>query len=91
MDAAEAIHEKFVARVRDGNLPRRTSEIRPADIGLSREAAGGEGLYTGLSKTLTPQASGLGPPSPAESGRGEGGRQWDIGWRRPGRQGRWGS
>ena len=38
MDAAEAIHEKFVARVRDGNLPRRTSEVRPEEIGLSREA-----------------------------------------------------
>ncbi|HLL31754.1 MAG TPA: thiamine pyrophosphate-dependent enzyme [Allosphingosinicella sp.] len=38
MDAAEAIHEKFVARVRDGNLPRRTSDVRPVDIGLSREA-----------------------------------------------------
>jgi hypothetical protein len=32
---------------------------------------GGEGLYTGLSKTLTSQAFGLGPSSPAESGRGE--------------------
>jgi hypothetical protein len=31
---------------------------------------GGEGLYTGLSKTLTSQAFGLGPSSPAKSGRG---------------------
>ncbi|HEX8483448.1 MAG TPA: thiamine pyrophosphate-dependent enzyme [Allosphingosinicella sp.] len=38
MDAAEAIHAKFVARVRDGNLPRRTADVNPADIGLSREA-----------------------------------------------------
>jgi 2-oxoisovalerate dehydrogenase E1 component len=37
MDAAEAIHQKFVARVRDGNLPRRTADVRPADIGLSPE------------------------------------------------------
>ena len=32
---------------------------------------GGEGLYLGLGKTLTPQAFGLGPPSPAKGGRGE--------------------
>jgi 2-oxoisovalerate dehydrogenase E1 component len=38
MDAAEAIHHKFVARVRDGNLPRRTSDVRPAEIGLTRES-----------------------------------------------------
>jgi 2-oxoisovalerate dehydrogenase E1 component len=38
MDAAEAIHEKFVARVRDGKLPRRTSGVRPGDVGLGREA-----------------------------------------------------
>ena len=31
---------------------------------------GGEGLFRRLSKTLTPQAFGLGPPSPAKSGRG---------------------
>ncbi|HEX9948220.1 MAG TPA: thiamine pyrophosphate-dependent enzyme [Allosphingosinicella sp.] len=37
MDAAEAIHAKFVARVSDGNLPRRTSDVRPGDVGLSRE------------------------------------------------------
>ncbi|HYI64715.1 MAG TPA: thiamine pyrophosphate-dependent enzyme [Allosphingosinicella sp.] len=38
MDAAEAIHEKFVAKVRNGNLPRRTSDARPGDVGLAREA-----------------------------------------------------
>jgi 2-oxoisovalerate dehydrogenase E1 component len=38
MDAAEAIHEKFVAKVRAGNLPRRTSDARPDEIGLAREA-----------------------------------------------------
>jgi 2-oxoisovalerate dehydrogenase E1 component len=38
MDAAEAIHEKFVARVRDAKLPPRTSEVQPAEIGLSGEA-----------------------------------------------------
>jgi 2-oxoisovalerate dehydrogenase E1 component len=38
MDAAEAIHEKFVAKVRSGNLPRRTSEVQPGDVGLGREA-----------------------------------------------------
>ncbi|HEX8379638.1 MAG TPA: thiamine pyrophosphate-dependent enzyme [Allosphingosinicella sp.] len=38
MDAAEAIHQKFVARVRDGKLPRRTADVQPADVGLSREA-----------------------------------------------------
>lgn len=38
MDAAQAIHEKFVARVRDGNLPRRIVAVQPTEIGLSREA-----------------------------------------------------
>jgi 2-oxoisovalerate dehydrogenase E1 component len=38
MDAAEAIHEKFVARVRGGNLPERSSGLAPADVGLSGEA-----------------------------------------------------
>jgi hypothetical protein len=38
--------------------------------GARREAVGGERLYTGLSKTLTSQAFGLGPSSPAKSGRG---------------------
>ena len=37
MDAAEAIHEKFVARVRDGRLPRRTSIVQPDAVGLGRE------------------------------------------------------
>jgi 2-oxoisovalerate dehydrogenase E1 component len=37
MDAAEAIHEKFVARVRGGELPRRTSDVQPGDVGLDRE------------------------------------------------------
>ena len=38
--------------------------------GAHREAMGGEGLYFGVGKTLTPQASGLGPPSPVKDGRG---------------------
>jgi len=38
MDAAEAIHEKFVARVRDGKLPRRVVDVRPDEVGLDREA-----------------------------------------------------
>jgi 2-oxoisovalerate dehydrogenase E1 component len=38
MDAAEAIHEKFVARVKEENLPPRTSDARPEDVGLAREA-----------------------------------------------------
>ncbi len=38
--------------------------------GAHRAAVGGEGLYAGLSKTLTSQAFGLGPSSPAKSGRG---------------------
>jgi hypothetical protein len=32
---------------------------------------GGEGLYSGLGKTLTPQTFGLGPPLRRKSGRGE--------------------
>src|SRR5688572_3249458 len=38
MDAAEAIHEKFVAKVGDGKLPRRASDVQPGDVGLAREA-----------------------------------------------------
>src|SRR5688572_15329060 len=38
MDAAEAIHEKFVARVKAGAFPRRTSEVQPGAVGLAREA-----------------------------------------------------
>ena len=38
MDAAEAIHEKFVAKVEQGSLPRRTSDVRPDEVGLAREA-----------------------------------------------------
>jgi 2-oxoisovalerate dehydrogenase E1 component len=37
MDAAEAIHEKFVAGVREGKLPRRVSDAQPDDVGLARE------------------------------------------------------
>jgi 2-oxoisovalerate dehydrogenase E1 component len=38
MDAAEAIHEKFVARLRSATLPRRLVAVQPDDVGLSREA-----------------------------------------------------
>jgi 2-oxoisovalerate dehydrogenase E1 component len=38
MDAAEAIHEKLLARLRDGKLPRRVSGLDPAEVGLPREA-----------------------------------------------------
>jgi 2-oxoisovalerate dehydrogenase E1 component len=38
MDAAEAIHEKFLARVRDGRLPHRTSAVQPEAVGLDSEA-----------------------------------------------------
>ncbi len=38
MDAAEAIHEKFVAKVGGGKLPRRASDVQPGDVGLDREA-----------------------------------------------------
>src|ERR1051325_9783115 len=37
MDAAEVIHEKFVAKVSGGNLPRRVSDLQPSDVGLSGE------------------------------------------------------
>ena len=36
-DAAEAIHEKFVARVRDGRLPRRAAQADPVEVGLAPE------------------------------------------------------
>ena len=32
MDAAEAIHEKFVAKVGSATLPRRTSAVQPGDV-----------------------------------------------------------
>ncbi|HYD36743.1 MAG TPA: thiamine pyrophosphate-dependent enzyme, partial [Allosphingosinicella sp.] len=38
MDAAEAIHEKFVARLREGTLPPRLSDLQPGEVGLGREA-----------------------------------------------------
>ncbi|MGE0179089.1 MAG: thiamine pyrophosphate-dependent enzyme [Sphingomonas sp.] len=38
MDAAEAIHEKFVARLKGENLPRRVVAVRPDEVGLAREA-----------------------------------------------------
>ena len=38
MDAAEIIHEKFVAKVSGGTLPRRLVGVRPDAVGLSREA-----------------------------------------------------
>jgi multiple sugar transport system substrate-binding protein len=43
--------------------------------GARREAVGGEGLYRGVSKTLTSQAFGLGPSSPAKGGRGA---RWSL-------------
>ena len=38
MDAAEIIHEKFLAKVGQGKLPRRVSGVQPGDVGLAREA-----------------------------------------------------
>ena len=38
MDAAEVIHQKFVAKVGKENLPRRASTLAPAEVGLSGEA-----------------------------------------------------
>ncbi|HEX8670061.1 MAG TPA: thiamine pyrophosphate-dependent enzyme [Allosphingosinicella sp.] len=35
MDAAEAIHQKFVAKLRDEDLPRRPTALRPQDVGLA--------------------------------------------------------
>ena len=37
MDAAEAIHEKFVSRLKQGRMPRRPTEVRPEQTGLDRE------------------------------------------------------
>jgi 2-oxoisovalerate dehydrogenase E1 component len=37
MDAAEAVHQKFVAKLRAEALPRRTSSLRPAEVGLAPE------------------------------------------------------
>jgi 2-oxoisovalerate dehydrogenase E1 component len=37
-DAAEAIHERFVARLRSGDLPRRPTAVQPDEVGLAREA-----------------------------------------------------
>ncbi len=37
MDAAEAIHERFVAALKDGQLPRRAAAVRPDEVGLGRE------------------------------------------------------
>jgi len=37
MDAAEAIHQKFVAKVGEGKLPRRLVDVQPDAVGLARE------------------------------------------------------
>ena len=34
MDAAEIIHEKFVAKVGGGTLPRRVVDLAPGAVGL---------------------------------------------------------
>lgn len=36
MDAAQAIHEKFLAKVKEGRLPSRLSAVQPDDVGLSK-------------------------------------------------------
>jgi 2-oxoisovalerate dehydrogenase E1 component len=38
MDAAEAIHQKFVAKIGTGKFPRRTSTLAPGDVGLAGES-----------------------------------------------------
>lgn len=37
MDAAEAVHEKLVARLREGRLPARGSTVAPREVGLTPE------------------------------------------------------
>ena len=37
MDAAQIIHEKFLAKVGQGKLPRRTSQVQPDEVGLGDE------------------------------------------------------
>ena len=37
MDAAEAIHAKFVAKVGAGKLPARPVAVQPDEVGLARE------------------------------------------------------
>ncbi|MGQ0560024.1 MAG: dehydrogenase E1 component subunit alpha/beta [Sphingosinicella sp.] len=37
MDPAEAVHAKFVAKAGSGQLPRRTCDVQPAEIGLAPE------------------------------------------------------
>ncbi len=38
MDAAEIIHEKFVAKLKGGTLPRRVTSIQPDAIGFARQS-----------------------------------------------------
>ncbi|HET9428350.1 MAG TPA: thiamine pyrophosphate-dependent enzyme [Allosphingosinicella sp.] len=38
MDAAQVIHEKFVAKVKSGRLPRRVASVQPEEVGLAPEA-----------------------------------------------------
>jgi 2-oxoisovalerate dehydrogenase E1 component len=38
MDAAEAIHAKFLAKVGKGKLPRRQVSVQPGEVGLAPEA-----------------------------------------------------
>ena len=37
MDAAEAIHAKFVAKVGKGKLPPRPVSVQPGEVGLAPE------------------------------------------------------
>ena len=37
MDAAQAIHEKFLAKVSQERLPKRVCSVQPDEVGLSRE------------------------------------------------------
>jgi len=53
-----------------GSRPSFSSPAFRGRGGARRVAVGGEGLYTGFSKTLTSQAFGLGPSSPVKDGRG---------------------
>ena len=38
MDAAEIIHEKFLAKLGRGELPRRLSKVQPGEVGLTGDA-----------------------------------------------------
>ena len=64
MSLSPSLRAQFGVEATPTPLPSFTGEEGP------KRSLGGEGLYSGLGKTLTSHRFAAGPSSPAESGRG---------------------